>query len=259
MIIRDNLVTKKDNRWAAEYTCKCGWIDWEHAVSGRSDIEDIWSQLPHLQKKGQKPIALKKVKVGKYPYYEVMFEIDQNWKQRAVSRVARLPTKPTFYVLDKGVGNEAYYKQTALGMFIYGCNLTELIQLTVLLDHNKTGFSMEDLASDLLSFYMHVEGMSKEDIVRYSGGWIEPQVAQNKSLEIFNEIERRSLAQPKSLNKWLQAYLFNDVKTVDPADRRGGWHYMAAEFLKVRPLFPSASLPPAPILTEEQAKKSMAV
>lgn len=258
MIVKDNLTTKKDGRWSAEYTCKSGWIDWEHAVSDRPDLEAIWSQLPHVQKKGQKRLALKKIKIGKYSYYEVEFEIDQNWKQRAFSRIMQLPTHCKFYVLDAGLGNEAYYKQAALGMFIFGCNLTETIQLSFLDSRHKSGFSMEDLVSDLLAFYMHVEGMSKADIVRKSGGWIDPQIAQSYSLEIFNEMQKRGLDQPKSFNKWFYAYLFNDIKAVDPLDRRGNWHHMPAEFLKIAPLHPSASFPPAPVLTDEYVKKGIA-
>ena len=57
-IIRSNLTDVMGPRGRrAEYTRKCGWIDWAHADPDRGDLKAIWSALKahraHLESSGE--------------------------------------------------------------------------------------------------------------------------------------------------------------------------------------------------------------
>jgi hypothetical protein len=255
MITKTDLTSDKNGRMKAEYTCDCGWIDWNHAVADRQDLVRIWSQLPHAPRAGLRTSTLVRVPMRKIHYFKVSFDIDQSWRQKLVSLGIGAKTRFTFYVLDKGTGAAAwpFYKQAALHIYMMGCCVTESIQLFNFDWKHKSGFSMEDLASNLLAFYMHVEGLSREDIVRKSGGWVDARTAKQKSLAVFEAMERNHRTQPKGF-QWFQASLFNDLVPLRPADKRSGWHSMPQAFQGIKPIAAACYIPPAPLLSESELR-----
>lgn len=266
-IIADYLDEKLDDRYHAEYTTKCGWIDWSHANPDRMDLPVIWSQLPHTRKSGQKPVDLdtyyledpNRKKRNAIEYYKVKFTIDQNKRQRKWARWRNFPRTYTFFVREMGKKHESWYKRAALQLFQMSCWQTESFQLETFDFLHKSGFSMDDLASNMMAFYAHVEGMSKTEVIANAGGWTDPEVAREKSKKVFKAMEAHGVAdedkQPK--NKFFQkAYLFNDISDVGGADKRGGWHLLPDEFSTIEPiLWQWGDVAPANIVMSGQKPK----
>lgn len=256
-ITAEEIKKKIGNHWRTEYTQKCGWIDWEHAVPGRGDIEAIWRQLPHQLKRGQKALQLNRVKAGNHSYFEVTFDIDQNMLQRTMCKVLpHCQSRHTYYVLDLGTSNELHYEKAALYIFMVGCLMTETVQYKTPLEwKSQSGFSMEDLVSDLLAFFGHVDAMTRETIIKESGGWVDPNVAQQKSLQLFTAITSKGRQAPKAIVGtvpiWFKAYLYNDL--IDGGDKRTGWHLLPDRF-QVRPHL-LGDKPPAPVMKKDSMEK----
>lgn len=256
MIIQNDLTDTKDGRCKAEYTYKCGWIDWNHAVADRQDLVSIWSQLPHVRYGNQRALALNSTQIKQYTYYRVSFEIDQSFRQKLISLGIGAQTTYTFYVLDKGPNAESYYKQAALYIYMLGCCATETIQLTNFDFIHQSGFSMEDLVSDILAFYMHVENMDKIAIIQAAGGWTNAADAKRISQEVYGAMLKMNAEQPKC-HQWFQTYLFNDIANIHPTDKRGGFQPLPTKFQQIKPLPMACFIPPAPILSKYQAEKLM--
>ncbi|HUS91284.1 MAG TPA: hypothetical protein VM695_05505 [Phycisphaerae bacterium] len=236
MITRKEINQKPSywHRYAHEYSPKCGWIDWTHAQPGRTDLESIWSQLPHSLKKGHKALAPNKVKVNGQAYYKVKFTIDQSILPSVVTGALRRPKNLTFLVRDVG-SNELHYKRAALHMFMCGCMRSETYQYQIADFIHKSGFSMEDLVSNYLAFFMHVEAVSPEKVVQAAGGWQDCEVARKKSVQVFDAMARKKLSQPKC-PFWFVACLFNHVCDLGISDKSSGWHALPDFFLPYEPL-----------------------
>ena len=254
MIIEDDIKKKKNGRPKAEYTIKCGWIDWNHACADRTDLESIFSQIPHIHITGQKSLALNKKQLGGHDYYKISFQIDQSWKQKLMAMAGGFAMNYTFYVLDKGQGKDAltWYKRAALHIYMMGCCATETIQYYNYDSYHQSGFSMEDLVSNLIAFYMHAEGWTPLQIVQKSGGWINPSVATTISLEVFSAMNMKKATQPKCF-RWFQAYLYNHIIDIHKTDKRRGWQTLPNVFQTVKPLPGMCNIPPPELISEKEA------
>jgi hypothetical protein len=262
MIEREHLkgFSEWDNR--AEYTRYCGWIDWHHATPGREDLQEIWSHLPHdtlspaerRDTSEQWPLDLEAVtlrdtatRVGS-AYYEVPFSLETDrwttvWDGKLFSSDFR------FYVKKGARGQALYYERAALALYQYGCEKAESYQADSRVT-DDSGWSMEDLVSNLIAFYMHVEGLTREVIVREAGGWTNREAAERNSWMVFNRMKD---TQPRTdPTHWYEAYLFNHLVDcfwngetdlwADPdtgcqqSDRREGWHPVPDFFQRIQPL-----------------------
>ena len=219
-----------------EYTCLSGWIDWSHAVPDRMDLTNLWAQFPHSVRKGQEPLRLCPLP-GKKGYqigYDASLSL--NWKVKAGMKVLGLPTVFRYEVKDFGFDEEKY-KRTALHIYQKGCEYVERVQLLMESMHHSS-FSYEDLASNLLAFYMHVEGWNREAAMRRCGGWLDLSLAKEISLAVHEAMEKDPRLNQETLKAsgWDKAYLFNDLCGAAQPYKKRGWTLLPPELRKIEPL-----------------------
>lgn len=240
-ITRSDLTNRTGPRGRrAEYTRKCGWIDWAHATPDRDDLKAIWSALYPLPilpngRVDADRISLIRGKDGSlYGYIKVDFSLEMNWKQRLGSRFPK--QNYTFFVKWQDGDATAYYKRAALALYLYGCAMVEYHQSSRILEWKAaSSFAMEDMISNLMAFYQLVENIPAATLIERAGGWTNGDEALKMSTAVFDAMDRKDVAQPKALwREWYKAYLFNDVAGID--DQRGGWQMLPAYFLSIQPL-----------------------
>jgi hypothetical protein len=238
-----------------EYSRKCGWIDWEHATPGRRDLEAIWSHLPLDELSGSAATKaecsrrdLSLLTIDGWSYYQVDFPLESDKWTRFWNS-----SPPAFYVRWKGDEGSLYYQRAAITVYQYGCNLAETYQGDSRLTRGSS-FSLEDLVSNLIAFYMHTEGLDQDDVRDKAGGWTDPGRARNHSLALYKKMVDGRVAQPDTNpERWYQAYLYNDLLSAynalfrtdaAPPDEHRGWKPLPAYFRRVKPL--ACSLPGLP-------------
>lgn len=206
-----------------EYTCLCGWIDWSHATPDREDLVDLWSQLPHVVKKNQKPLRLRPV-ANKTAYF-VSLDTSLSLigtKRRAIRSGVLGHTTFHFQVPNRGA-NEYWYRRYALYIYQQGCEHLEHLQVTTEARHHSV-YSFEDLVSNLLAFYGHVYSWNREDAIRRCGGWTDKKLALKNSLDVVAAMEAEKGLWQEELKSfsWDKAFLFNDLcGACQPYQRRG--------------------------------------
>lgn len=158
MVIRYTHVTKEpsdvDGRiFRAEYTIDCGWVDWSHAGPDRADIKTIWADLPPNNKKKKPDVQLRNMLTGEeYGYWVVKVpQLDGTDIKDGATR----------HYWVRHFQDIKFYKRAALTLYEISCAAVETSQDNKLLDVvGKSGWSTEDLLSNLLAFYGHVEGLN---------------------------------------------------------------------------------------------------
>lgn len=226
-VTRSDLTSKTGPRGRrAEYTRKCGWIDWAHANPDRDDLKAIWSALksPPILTDGRidrSRVATVKGVDGKlYPYIRVKFSLEMSLKLRIGTGFP--DHNFTGYVQFDPSNTPTFYKRAALSLFFFACNAVEYAQSSPIVDAiSESSYSMEDMVSNRMAFHQLVEGVSANQLIDQIGGWADPAESLKMSQRVFDAIERADADKPRSPADWDVAYLFNDIADID--DRRGGW------------------------------------
>src|SRR5262249_7293964 len=135
-VIRSDLTKEMGPRGRrAEYTAKCGWIDWAHADPDRDDLKAIWSALksPPVLSNGKvdradrSRVAMIKGQDGKlYPYIRVRFALEMSWAQRAGSGFPDHNFTGCVQLLPENTPD--FYKRAALSLYFYACDTVEYHQ-----------------------------------------------------------------------------------------------------------------------------------
>jgi hypothetical protein len=173
-------------------------------------------------------------------FYEVQFtpETDVIAQQRIDDCV--------FLVRKQAVTNLGFCKRAALTMFQFGSEIAEEAQIT------ESSWSYEDLVSNLMAFYMHVNVLDQTDILIKANGWANRDLAFAHANLVFEAMKER-YGESVSLRKrglypdfkettkglddrWSRAYLFNHLVDIPNADKRWGWEYIPDFFRQVKPL-----------------------
>lgn len=240
-ITRSDLTSRSGPRGRrAEYTRKCGWIDWAHATPDRDDLKAIWASLYPLPVLPNGRVDTKRITLVRgsdgslYSYLKVRFSLEMNWKQRAGSRFPKQNYK--FFVRWQDGDATAFYKRAALALYLYGCAMVEYHQSARILEWKAhSSFAMEDMISNLMAFYQLVEGLPAATVIERAGGWTDGDESLKMSTTVFDAMRAKGSAQPKSSwPEWYRAHLFNDVADID--DKRGGWQVLPAYFMSIQPL-----------------------
>lgn len=233
MVVRRHHVTK--NRWKdvyrAEDTIHCGWIDWSHAGPDREDLKTILSDLPPQNGRSKPTTIVRDLKTNQEAAY---------WRVRGPLLYGNsIGHTQTWYVRDVGSNNLKHYKRAALTLYEISCGAVEQKQSERTGDSiGNTGWSMEDLVSNLMAFYGYVEKLSRKDIITICGGWPDPAEAAKNSAEIYEILDDddtvwgdiypkgHDFGQPSARWKtFRQAYLYNlKIPNRITTDRREGWH-----------------------------------
>jgi hypothetical protein len=235
----------------AEYTRKCGWIDWAHADKDRDDLNKIWSAFDPPPRGPNGKIDPDRVSLirgpngGLYSYLKVELALEMNWKLRFINEYPK--RNFTFFVKVQEGSGTAFYQRAALSIFLYGCILVEAYQGNLIAEWKAhSSFSMEDMISNLMAFYQLVKGINPETMIEHAGGWIDRNDALKNSTAVFEAMESKDAPQPKSKGHVFDAYLFNDIAGID--DRRGGWQRIPDYFTSIVPIpFNTNDDPPADI------------
>lgn len=223
-VIRSNLTDEMGPRGRrAEYTRKCGWIDWAHATPDRDDLIAIWSALksPPTDLKDRSRVAMIKGVDGKVsPYVRVRFALEMSLKLRAATGFP--DHNFTGYVRLEDSNTPRFYKRAALSLFFFACDMVEYNQSAWLVQKiSQSSYSMEDMVSNRMAFHQLVEGVSADDLIAQIGGWPNRDEALTMSQHVFDAMDKSGVDQPQSPDDWDYAYLWNDVAQID--DRLGGW------------------------------------
>jgi hypothetical protein len=226
-VTRSNLTDHMGPRGRrAEYTRKCGWIDWAHANPDRDDLKAIWSALksPPIFPDGRidrSRVATIKGDDGKrYPYIRVRFSLEMSLKLRIATGFP--DHNFTGYVRLDPSNTPTFYKRAALSLFFFACDTVEYHQSSPIVDYvSESSYSMEDMVSNRMAFHQLVEGVSADALIEQIGGWADRDEALRMSQKVMDAMDRVGAKQPRSPDDWDYAYLFNDIADID--DRRGGW------------------------------------
>ena len=171
-----------------EYSCRCGWIDWEHARADRPDLESLRRQLPFP------PIA------GGLPLNQI------NWSRWPGSsqRTFRVRFSPVGFTISRVVEASIYdygadrhrYMEIALALYLMGCGWAEQTQWLAdvvagwLINTGHSGYSFEDMTSNLLAFHQTIAGYSREQIREMCH--VVPQTQAATLLRTMTEAQRGS-------------------------------------------------------------------
>ncbi|MCA9060762.1 MAG: hypothetical protein KDA85_19755, partial [Planctomycetaceae bacterium] len=166
-----------------QYSCKCGWIDWSHAGGDKfqeSAFHEVWRKIQEQGSKAtgpnekicyeqtqQKNTFLGKVQTG----YRRCFYVSTGMNLKQMQCAA--------WYIFKRVNEE--FEQHQSQMWIY----------------NESGFSPEDLSSDLILFHRIVYGISLDRIKELCGPIITDTERLRELAEEFSWEEQNRAWAPK--------------------------------------------------------------
>lgn len=132
-----------------QYSCNCGWIDWNHAQKD-GDFSALWQTL--LTDAGQ--VSL--MGGGSKYCYQRSHGIDWPFRFRVG------PGGQCYYV--KHDLSQAQKESVALALYQEVQNDFERWQGSSFFGRWKSSFSCEDLSSDLIQFYLSIEKVSEDQV-----------------------------------------------------------------------------------------------
>ncbi|WP_038162376.1 RHS repeat-associated core domain-containing protein [Verrucomicrobium sp. BvORR106] len=147
-----------------EYTCACGWIDWSHA--GPDNARELWKQVNH---DGLRPHAVRSRGRDGFSVWAV---------QSQGGLGIRVPFGGGMYFVSNGL-DESGKKSAALSIWKDVSVRFEGSQSRM---GQSSGFSEEDLPSNLIGFYRTVQGMSQLTIRLMCRA-----IGKDKSLELWDD------------------------------------------------------------------------
>jgi len=228
----DHVKKNSKGKFRTEYTIDCGWIDWWHADPDRADIKTIWASLPPQNGKNKPDLRIRswddKTEHSYWDVTVIFLDGTDEYKREH------------WFVRNVGLNNRTFYKKAALRLYEMSCEWVEEEQSFL------SSWHMEDLVSNLMAFYGHVDNLNREAIIEKEkcGGWTDKNTANKKSLEIFQllvdhyDYHAPRFDQPKAEGKgFRQAYLYNKVLPAQITnDKRFGWNLLPKFFWNDLPL-----------------------
>jgi len=183
MASRSDIQPDSDGWRRLSYTCRCGWIDWGHAVPRgprklKSQIDTERTDWPEL---GQLNVALNGA-----PAYIVNYG-----QEMATAKGAIRFSTTRHWVVRKGLSLEAR-RSVALGIFLNASYEFERLQGTfpfTLVSGGRSSFSIEDLVSNLVGFYSAFNDISQARMRLICG-----EVSVGESFRIWDEHLANGLA-----------------------------------------------------------------
>lgn len=169
-----------------EYSCRCGWIDWDHARADRPDALHIRSQFPHP------PMA------GGLTLGQIRWLPDQGMGRTFRVSLPRelLLESANRYVRDYARETHKYF-EIALAIYLEVCRAQENLQAlgdragaATHIPSGNSGYSFEDMTSNVLAFYQTMMGHSREQIRRLCQ--VVPQPEAVTLIRTMTDAERRS-------------------------------------------------------------------
>jgi hypothetical protein len=162
-----------------DYSCRCGWIDWGHAGADRPDLVQIRKQFPNPPIAGGTP--LQRMRFQTTTQGKRVFEVRlQPGQVGGLGWPSPLAIRERRWTVEDCSGDRQRYLRKALSIFLEGCRVTELRQLQAF---GQSGFSFEDMTSNLLAFYQALGGIRQEEIRR-----ICKVVSRQESEALFNRM-----------------------------------------------------------------------
>lgn len=128
---------------AVSYTRRCGWVDWGHALPRNATrlLRQIWSE---------------QAQIGALSRVDVTFENERAYLLTFGEDMTKLGLSATsehHWVVKKGLPRQAR-ESVALGIFLVASHEFETLQSSSPYSwFTPSGFSGEDLVSDLIGFY----------------------------------------------------------------------------------------------------------
>lgn len=199
----------------AEYTFKCGWIDWSHAggnpnggdAQTRDDIRLLWDQFDRAPLRPDGGFV-----VSHEPDVDSYTSRCYPLQRRETSEGYDTVGSRWRYFVRHSMDRERY-KRVAFDIYRRGCMFAERLQQVCLLNAvSGSAYSFEDLVSNLLAFYRHLEHWNKPRILDVCGALqrdpdrISVSARVHAAMEKFR-VDQRTLR----ASNWSQAYLLNDL------------------------------------------------
>jgi hypothetical protein len=161
------------------YTCRCGWVDWGHALSGRAQDHNSTAGL-HTQINSERAlwpgVDRLDITFGGHPAYVLVYG-----QSMGSARLGISVSTVRHWVIRKGL-SAAERERVALGIFLSTSrgfeNLQSSFPFTLLSD---SGYSAEDLVSNMIGFYAVFRGVSQAQMRQLCG-----EVSVAESLRIWD-------------------------------------------------------------------------
>lgn len=140
------------------YTCRCGWVDWGHALPGgalelKRQLDSERANWPGLSRVD--------ITYNGRPAYIVIYG-------QAMSGFGITVSLQRHWVVLKGLSPKQK-EQVGLGIFLAASHQFETLQSTFPFSLRGSGYSMEDLVSNLIGFYSAFRGVSQDEMRRMCG------------------------------------------------------------------------------------------
>ncbi|MCV0393808.1 MAG: hypothetical protein K5872_12115 [Rhizobiaceae bacterium] len=140
------------------YTCRCGWVDWGHALPGgplglKRQLDSERGDWPGLSRVD--------ITYNGRPAYIVVYG------QAMGNRLITVSLQRHWVVL-KGLSDKQK-EQVGLGIFLAASHQFESLQSSFPFSLRGSGYSMEDLVSNLIGFYSAFRDVSQDDMRRMCG------------------------------------------------------------------------------------------
>jgi hypothetical protein len=218
------------------YTCNCGFVDLSHASPDMAfqllvDVgheRDLTRQFRHPSEHYTiegRPAFLLKYRQGMGP-----------WGTKLVG-------EDRYFLVRKGLPRQRK-QEVALAIFIEGSLAFEAMQTGFWGFGSDSGFSAEDLMSDLIGFHMALTGLSEPDMRRLCG-----EVSERAALDVYDKHFPEGIGKVKE-RRFFEPHLFpcteckgkqqmpGVFRALRPADQNGDYIMLDKRFV-----YSSAGLP----------------
>lgn len=205
-----------------QYSCRCGWIDNDHASMGdsdddiRLDVVENWKQFPGGPGAHRSP-GLQG------------FVLSYRQPVGIMSHLAKVTFPMQWFIRDQHAAREAY-RGVALRLYQVANDHLETLQGGPSEPFRHSSFSYEDLSSNLIAWYRGVLGFSRGRVQE-----ICEVVSQAEALALATAINIDGILDKNRV--WGKTLLFSD--RCEECKRRGsagsGLSDMPAEFMTVKP------------------------
>ncbi len=159
---RSDIEPRRDDR-RLSYTRRCGWVDWGHARPGAA-----LSLKRQMETEQGDDVELRSVDLTLEGAPAYVLSFGEEMRTTAFGMTLRASTEHA-WVVKKGL-LPAVREEVALGIFLKASYEFERMQSSVPYRwRTDSGFSVEDLASDLIGFYIAFRGFTMDQMRNICG------------------------------------------------------------------------------------------
>jgi hypothetical protein len=180
MTSRADIAARPNGFRRLSYTCRCGWVDWGHALPGRPGAHDstagLYQQITS-ERANWPGLDRIDIKYRGFPAYVVVYG-----QSMGSARLGISVSTVRHWVVRKGL-SVAQKERVALGIFMSTSRGFENLQSSWPYGWvTDSGYSAEDLVSNLIGFYTVFRGTSQDAMRQMCG-----QVSVEESYRIWDE------------------------------------------------------------------------